>query len=222
MKATKEISGWIGRAIVVLALVLQMTPAAAAQSAKAKPVAATKTGAAAKPSGGPQEGIKVHGHWVIEVRNPDGTLAIRREFKNSLNLAGKNVLAALLTRNASAGTWSVAVFDGLCPVNSVGSTVCRLFDPATGAVGSANDFITLTAALSLPGDAFVLSGSFTAANSGNVTGVATGLGSCPATQTPTSCTLADVIVQFSGTSVTPPVPVQQGQIVQVKVIFSFS
>jgi hypothetical protein len=23
-------------------------------------------------AGGPQEGIKVHGHWVIDVRNPDG------------------------------------------------------------------------------------------------------------------------------------------------------
>lgn len=24
----------------------------------------------AAPAGGPKEGIKVHGHWVIEVRNP--------------------------------------------------------------------------------------------------------------------------------------------------------
>jgi hypothetical protein len=33
---------------------------------------------------GMQEGVKVHGDWVIEVRNPDGKLAHRREFKNAL------------------------------------------------------------------------------------------------------------------------------------------
>jgi hypothetical protein len=221
MRATKVITGWMVRVVVILALAFQVAPAAVAQNAKAK-LAAARKAAAAKPSGGPQEGIKVHGHWVIEVRNPDGSLAHRREFENTLNPVGKSVLAALLSRNASPGTWSVAVFDGLCPVNAVGSTVCRLFDSATGFSGTANDFITLTTTLSLPGDAVILSGSFTAANSGNVTGVATGLGTCPATQAPGNCTLTDARVEFSGTGVTPPVPVQQGQIVQVKVTFSFS
>ena len=27
---------------------------------------------------GPREGVKVHGHWVINVKNPDGTLAQHR------------------------------------------------------------------------------------------------------------------------------------------------
>ena len=39
-----------------------------------------------KPSGnGRHEGIKVHGHWTIEVRNPDGSLARHVEFENSLD-----------------------------------------------------------------------------------------------------------------------------------------
>jgi hypothetical protein len=39
----------------------------------------------AKPDArGKSEGIKVHGHWVIEIRNPDGSLASRHELENAL------------------------------------------------------------------------------------------------------------------------------------------
>ena len=39
-----------------------------------------------KPSGkGTHEGITVHGHWTIEVRNQDGSLARHVEFENSLD-----------------------------------------------------------------------------------------------------------------------------------------
>jgi hypothetical protein len=34
---------------------------------------------------GPSESIKVHGHWTIEVRNPDGKLVKHVEFENSLD-----------------------------------------------------------------------------------------------------------------------------------------
>lgn len=35
--------------------------------------------------GGQHEGIKVHGHWSIEVHNPDGSLVRHVEFENSLD-----------------------------------------------------------------------------------------------------------------------------------------
>lgn len=39
-----------------------------------------------KPAGdGKHEGIKVHGHWTIDVKNPDGTLVRHVEFENSLD-----------------------------------------------------------------------------------------------------------------------------------------
>ena len=41
------------------------------------------------------EGIKVHGDWVIEVRNPDGSLATRKQFANSFD--GQHIVAALLS-----------------------------------------------------------------------------------------------------------------------------
>jgi hypothetical protein len=43
-----------------------------------------------------QQGIQVRGHWIIEVRDPDGTLADRREFENALTLSGAELLAEIL------------------------------------------------------------------------------------------------------------------------------
>jgi len=48
-------------------------PANAPASAEGKP-----------PAKGMQEGIKVHGHWIIEVRNPDGTVDKHVELENEI------------------------------------------------------------------------------------------------------------------------------------------
>ena len=42
------------------------------------------------------EGIQVHGHWTIEVLNPDGSVAEHREFENALTGPGGRDLAGLL------------------------------------------------------------------------------------------------------------------------------
>jgi len=46
---------------------------------------------------GPQEGIKVHGHWTVIVRNADGSVDSRHEFENSINDGGKGLLLNMLT-----------------------------------------------------------------------------------------------------------------------------
>lgn len=56
---------------------------------------------------GPHEGIQVHGHWVIEVRNPDGTMTAQREFENSITPYGMEALVALLNGQASSTGFSV-------------------------------------------------------------------------------------------------------------------
>jgi len=56
------------------------TPAATPKSA-AEPAAPAKAAETAKPG---NDGIKIHGHWVLEVKNPDGKLVKRLEFDNSL------------------------------------------------------------------------------------------------------------------------------------------
>jgi hypothetical protein len=78
-------------AVLVWALVLGPGMTAAQEKSNGQKAARAK--AAQKPANanvpeseratGPQEGIKVHGHWVIEVRNPDGKVATRREFENA-------------------------------------------------------------------------------------------------------------------------------------------
>jgi hypothetical protein len=40
-----------------------------------------------------QEGIRIHGHWVIDVKNPDGTPAGHHDFQNSLQSGGSLLLA---------------------------------------------------------------------------------------------------------------------------------
>ncbi len=121
-------------AMMALALAsAQMAPAQqgrrAADETHALAVAANAPGAAAKPAAAQEEenapgaaeqggsGIKIHGHWVLEVKNPDGKLVERREFNNSLVTAGANVsgdqlLAAILTGDLTPGGFSVALITG--------------------------------------------------------------------------------------------------------------
>ena len=58
-------------------------------------------------SDGPSEGIKVHGDWVIEVRQPDGTLVQRREFENKLLPMGAEMIAKILAREFTVDVWAI-------------------------------------------------------------------------------------------------------------------
>jgi hypothetical protein len=84
---------------------------AATPKPAAEPAAPAKAAETAKPG---NDGIKIHGHWVLEVKNPDGKLVERREFDNSLVTGapgtggapwptGEQLMAALLSGNATAG-----------------------------------------------------------------------------------------------------------------------
>jgi len=50
-------------------------------------------------SGSGSEGIKVHGDWIVEVTNPDGSLAKKIEFSNLITEDGLHVLATLMTHD---------------------------------------------------------------------------------------------------------------------------
>ena len=63
------------------------------------------------------DGIKIHGHWVIDVRNPDGKVVQHRDFENSLvtngaAMSGDQILAALLSGNASVGDPAIVFIQG--------------------------------------------------------------------------------------------------------------
>jgi hypothetical protein len=100
--------------------------------------------------GGPHQGIKLHGHWVIEVRNPDGTLSSRHEFDNSLISSGKSLMAALFGKYA-VERWSIALRN--LPGNSpcVGTdgttpTACQITEPGI----PARSDLTTNLALAMP------------------------------------------------------------------------
>jgi hypothetical protein len=98
-----------------------------AQSAAQTGQTAT-AGTAAK---GTHEGVTVHGHWTIEVKNPDGKVATHREFENALvPTYGPAALTGVLVGNYVPGGYSIALntptgTGGPCqPV--AGNTACVL------------------------------------------------------------------------------------------------
>jgi hypothetical protein len=99
---------------------------AATPKPAAAPVNALASPAAQSSSKGSHEGIAAHGHWTIEVRNPDGKVAKHLEFENTLCttfvdpmsgvtvLGGDSTLTSLLagisidpTNVVVPGAWSI-------------------------------------------------------------------------------------------------------------------
>jgi hypothetical protein len=192
------------------------------------------------PSAGAQtrEGIKVRGHWVIEVRNPDGTLANRVEFDNSLAPGGGPRLAQFLSGSGVPARWVVelGVYGGTTsPCNGGtfnGSALnhCFIVDRATVPMPTGTAvFPTLTAAAGgANSEQLVLTGSATALVAGEIVYVATRQSACLNTTAPADCNGAGTSVQFtvhdlvSPQGAPAPLAVAAGQIVQFTVTLSFS
>jgi hypothetical protein len=160
---------------------------------------------------GMQDGVTVHGDWVIEVRNPDGSLAHRRAFKNAL--VGGPLLASLLARTYAPGAWSILLDgDGCSTLNREIACVIRESDGQ------------LAVSLAPGGSQVVLTGVVTASNpaASLVTAVSTSLNVCdPAVLPAADCPLVTVAA-FSAVTLPVPVPVTHGQMARVTVTFSFS
>jgi hypothetical protein len=164
--------------------------------------------------------IKVHGHWLLQVRNPDGSVASRHEFENSLvtsnNLfaAGPFGLAQLLTGQAYASQWIVALTNSItacCAVFSIQQTPC----PGTPSCSP----LTVTQTANLAG--LVLQGtSAPAAAAATISTVATYFFACPLSQSPSQCFASEPLVIF--TAANANLSLQTGQAVTVTVTFSFS
>jgi hypothetical protein len=195
--------------------------------------------AAGKSAAGPREGIKVHGHWTVEVRNADGSLASHTEFENALAQPGTTLLSEFLGRTSIPGNWLVFLTDGgqFGACNAPPSTTpmkCVISEPSDP--GSANLIqtntliVTSSPAATNRSAQLVLTGNVTAGLDSSVAVVETGLAHCKRTSTaiPTTCAIYGSTPTFLGyetfshAALTTPVPVKAGQIIQVTITFTFS
>lgn len=204
MTRMTRFSGWIAVAILVATAALPQR-----LSAQATP-----------------EGVKVHGHWVIEVRNADGTLAERREFQNALNTEGVLVLGALLTGQGSlTGTAPVGLWSVLLRLSASSSDRCHMGSTVTDIVCSTEAtapstaphvFKTLTKTLDNTTGAVRFQGSVTMASAATIIEVGTTVLASLAV------TGGGIEAKFTSRTLASPIAVQATQSVSITVTISFS
>lgn len=176
----------------------------------------------AAPSGAGQEGIKVHGEWTLTVRNTDGTVAARHEFKNALYPGGGDrILAQLLTGTAVAGQWSVALFASSATACNANNAPCTIVESPSPNAANSRDLTRSIPTSGPDAGKLVLRGSVRVPSNATITIVQTELSSCAPSTPPGSCVSA-FNVGFTQKVLTTGVPVAQDQLVEVKVVISFS
>lgn len=187
--------------------------------------------AASTPKGGmPQEGIKVHGHWTIEVRNADGTVAEVREFENALTGPGGAALSKFMGRANSVGGWTILlssnnVSSGPFQIDGIEYVGMIVENGGLNAPSGAGYFPSLTVAAPSIGtnaDKLVLSGTATAQFNGSIRSVSTLVHMRPNTEAPSSTYGGGGNPTLTTTDLGTPVALLAGQQVLVTVVISFS
>lgn len=194
-------------------------------------LAAGATPAAEVPEG-INDGIKVHGHWKIEILEPDGTLVSSHEFENALYLPVR--MTGILAQNdpniASLGGWAVLLYSdntGVQPCGG-GSEPCIIAEPDVHRCGFAYAFASTNLQISVQGtnqERIHFSGSVTADTTATIHAVYTWAKYCPANVAPATCTTAQASCDwftFTSKVLTSPASVQAGQIAQATIDISFS
>lgn len=232
----------------------QTPPNVSTTSSKAQPAeekTATSESSSAKEDshhGGQHEGITVHGHWSIEVRNSDGSLARHVEFENSLDpgfsysdpATGQVKVvpggAALLSAVASnqwniAPNWAVWLVgpSGLSKILVATDSPCPLgaciIAVGCAPSGGTNCNLSVTPLGTTPAfTGMSLTGSVTATQNGQISTVATlAYVTCPAF-TPNCLPGGNGGASFTSSTNFPgaPISVSAGQTVAVTVTISFS
>jgi hypothetical protein len=202
-------------------------------------------------NGSINQGVKLHGHWVIDVRNPDGTLVEHRDFENSLEPSAQGLLIGLLSGYLVPGDYMIV----MGPLTGNGACVatyqfCGLVrslstEPALGycgvyycATGLNYTYNLGTLGAGTGPFSMVLAGSITANQTGTIGSVFTVISTCAnigfstvtnpssiETSSPASCVTQTSPEPWYGplsqANITP-IAVNSGQIVQVTVTITFS
>ncbi len=202
---------WKTSCALIVAVALSTTQALA-QSAPGTPAAATS-------SDPRQEGVKVHGDWTLTVRNPDGTVAAQYEFKNALaiNSFADLLLAEILEGKLVPGKWTVKL--GGTGFLCFSGPSCSISESGTPEASDSKDLTKSVDKNGPDSRRLVLRGSVRIFNSSTITTVNTALGHCAPAASPPLCFPGG---NFTERILNPGVPVVQEQLVEVKVVISFS
>lgn len=188
------------------------TPAASAPVASAQ-VPAAQDGPGK--DGTMRSGISVRGHWVIEVRNPDGTLDRREEFDNALMDEGSALHTLLTTHRWFAG-WTITLAGGTTVFEIEEPTEAR---PSGTQVGQKTWSLTATPVDESPGGKMTrLAGSVIVPQAVSLGRVSTYLNLCAVP----SCTVPDFAKVLTIHDLPQDIPVLAGQQVLVTVEISFA
>jgi hypothetical protein len=189
----------------------------------------------ADPSRVPQEGIKVHGKWKIDVTEPDGKLVSHHEFDNSLEHFGIDSLTSFLDRSSAIGRWSIRIAS---PANLASTCLtllgaqadCYIYEDLNASnfvAGATQTFpdLSVTGIYPTTGGYIVLSGAATVANDTTISIVSTQLQRCGGNFAPddvATCTGSYLLFTSKTLAIADQVPVLPGQVVNVTVEISFS
>jgi hypothetical protein len=212
-------------------------------------IAGSSEAGSQKTASGMNQNMKMHGHWTIDIKNPDGTLVQHHEFENSIQYDGQNYLVGLMSGYGAAGPWeiyftSAGATASTSPCNTGTYPYCAIVYSTTAQPGLfvCNGFYTCATGLTITptfgvGPTLTLAGSIAATQNGSIGFVGTGMNACGgaagssgyptaiSTVTPAAC-YTSTTSTFGGTATLTtlgsPISVAQGQIIQVKVVLSFS
>ena len=209
MKTLRRVSTVFG-AVIAVALMCATTALAQERPAPAASTVADHHGSSAKPAG---DGIKVHGHWTVDVHNADGSLASHNEFENACAQCGE-ALVPLLAKQGSILRWRVragATSNSSSPcLMAAQGWFCQLEEPGTVINPGEQNAVFPTLQLTANGAQFQLAGTFTASLDGVIDFV---ISQADGTTT---------AVNFSQRNLATPIQITAGQQVRVTVTFSFS
>lgn len=165
------------------------------------------------------QSIKVHGHWIIEIRNPDGGLVRRWEFENDLTSNGPVILSGLLSRSSVAGGWQIGLGSGTStdPCGTDAAPARCFIAEASSTSTSPDFFKNLTVGRTVDSK-LLLTGNATARRNGSIPRVMTLVQVCPAQ----GCSPAFGFQSFTSTDLSSAISVVAGQQIQVTVEISFS
>ncbi len=204
----------LGASLVVVFITAGAAAAQESSGSPSSPAPSSRTSA-------PGNDIKVHGHWTIEVRNPNGSVASHNEFENACYQCN-TALAVLLARQATVSLWRVELVDttfgeGPCMDFNGAHSYCVLEEVGVPVSNqnSGQVFATLEPMAPQNQGQYVgtleLTGNFTASFAGSIGSVASEI---------TASTSAFWL--FSYRDLATAIPVAAGQHVYVRVTFSFT